>query len=115
MAGFDIIYSCQDMEFDKRMGLHSIPKRFGIPGALAISLVFHLVTIGLLLLFGYMIEAGFVYFVLLGIISLILLIEHVVVTPNKLGMIGVAFFTLNGIISIIFYVAVFADQMVKGN
>ena len=106
VSGFDIIYSCQDTDFDTQAQLHSIPKRFGITGALAISTVFHIITIGLLIWFGHLLGFGLVYRGLITLIAMILLVEHMLVTPNKLALIGVAFFTLNGFVSIIFYLAV---------
>jgi 4-hydroxybenzoate polyprenyltransferase len=111
VAGFDIIYSCQDVEFDSTAGLHSIPKRFGINGALMISTVFHLITIGILIVFGHLANLGIVYMGLLGVITMILLVEHVIVTPDKLSLAGVAFFTLNGFVSILFFLAVFLDRL----
>lgn len=111
VAGFDIIYSCQDVEFDSTAGLHSIPKRFGINGALMISTLFHLITIGILIVFGHIANLGIVYMALLGVITLILLVEHVIVTPDKLSLVGVAFFTLNGFVSILFFLAVFLDRL----
>jgi 4-hydroxybenzoate polyprenyltransferase len=111
VAGFDIIYSCQDVEFDSMAGLHSIPKRFGINGALMISTLFHLITIGILIIFGHVADLGIVYMGLLAVIALILLVEHVIVTPDKLSLVGVAFFTLNGFVSILFFLAVFLDRL----
>ncbi|MBU1023825.1 putative 4-hydroxybenzoate polyprenyltransferase [bacterium] len=110
VSGFDIIYSCQDTEFDTRTQLYSFPRRFGVTRALAISTVFHLITIGLLILFGHLLGYGLIYRGLIALIAVILLVEHMIVTPDKLGLIGVAFFTLNGFISIIFYLAVLLDN-----
>jgi len=111
VAGFDIIYACQDIEFDSEAGIHSIPRRFGATGALAISFASHIVTIALLVLFGHIAGLGFVYFITSGIIALILLIEHMIVTPSNLSMWGVAFFTLNGVVSILFYLGVLLDTI----
>lgn len=114
VAGFDIIYACQDIEFDLRIGLHSVPRRFGITGALAISLVFHILTIGLFLLFGHLAGCGIIYMGFIAVIAMILLVEHMVVTPKSLELIGVAFFTLNGFVSMLFYLAVILDSYFHG-
>jgi 4-hydroxybenzoate polyprenyltransferase len=111
VAGFDIIYACQDIDFDSQVGLHSIPKRLGVSGALVISTFYHLITIGLMILFGHLIDAGLVYFIITSVIALFLLIEHMIVTPNNLKLVGVAFFTLNGVVSILFYLAVLLDRV----
>jgi 4-hydroxybenzoate polyprenyltransferase len=113
VAGFDIIYACRDMDFDSLAGLHSIPKKFGIVEALALSTTFHVVTIGLLVLFGYITGLGFLYYILTGIIALILLVEHMIITPSNLNLWGIAFFTLNGAVSILFYVAVILDTALR--
>ena len=113
VAGFDIIYSINDMEFDKSAGLYSIPKRYGVANALAMSTLFHVITIGCLVIFGHVAGLGFIYFCLIGLISLILLTEHALVTPANLNLWGVAFFTLNGAVSIIFFLAVVFDMLFK--
>lgn len=111
VAGFDIIYACQDVEFDKRFGLHSIPKRFGITAALAISLFFHVLTIALFLLFGHLVQHGIIYMGFIAVIAMILFVEHMMVTPGNLNLVGVAFFTLNGFVSMLFFLAVFLDSV----
>ena len=111
VVGFDIIYACRDIDFDSITGLHSIPRKFGITGALAISFASHIVTIGFLILFGHIAGLGFIYFIMLGLIALILLIEHIIVTPSNLSMWGLAFFTLNGVVSILFYIGVLFDTI----
>ena len=113
VAGFDIIYACNDMEFDKSAGLYSIPGRFGIAWSLAVSMLFHVITIGLFVIFGHIAGLGFIYFCLIALISLILLTEHTLVTPSNLKLWGVAFFTLNGVVSILFFLAVFFDTLFK--
>lgn len=111
VAGFDIIYACQDVDFDEMANIYSIPRKFGIAGALAISFGCHLATIALLILFGHLANFGLIYFITVGIVTLILLIEHVIVTPSNLSMWGIAFFTLNGVVSILFFLGVVLDTV----
>jgi len=109
VGGFDVLYSCQDVAFDTSENLHSIPRRFGIPKALAISSALHLVTLASLIGFGLAIGLGTVYWATIAIIGGILIWEHTIVKPNDLSRIGVAFFTLNGVISILLYLGVLID------
>jgi 4-hydroxybenzoate polyprenyltransferase len=108
-AGFDIIYACQDYAFDVETGLHSIPKRFGISGALWISRLFH---IGMLIALVFLIRAFHLSTVAwLGIAAVALLLawEHRLVRANDLSRIDAAFFTMNGYVSVIFFVFWAAD------
>ncbi|AEI41342.1 UbiA-like polyprenyltransferase [Paenibacillus mucilaginosus] len=108
LAGFDIIYACQDAEFDREEGLHSIPSRFGIPKALKMARWFHIITaIGLISLY-FLTELTWVY--LLGIIVsyALLMYEHFIVKPDDLSRVNTAFFTMNSTLSI----AVFAFTLI---
>ncbi|NOU97557.1 4-hydroxybenzoate octaprenyltransferase [Paenibacillus sp. LMG 31456] len=112
VAGFDIIYSCQDYEIDKKEGLHSIPKRFGIANALHIARWFHIVTaIGFLTLF-YITDLSWIY--LIGIIFAngLLFYEHKIVNPQNLSKLNIAFFNLNSVLSIGVFVFTFIDLVV---
>ncbi len=99
-AGFDIIYSCQDVEHDIRMGLHSIPKSLGIKNALRLSLLLHVLMVAVLLLLTRYTALGNIY--LLGVLTTaaLLLYEHSLVRPDDLSRVNVAFFTVNGFISL---------------
>ncbi len=99
VGGFDIIYACQDADFDAERRLHSIPVRVGIPAALRIAFVSHLATIGMLVLLWWL--AGLGTFFLLGIaaISGLLLYEHWLVRPDDLKRINLAFFHVNAVVS----------------
>ncbi|MGR3317703.1 MAG: UbiA-like polyprenyltransferase [Candidatus Anammoxibacter sp.] len=99
-AGFDVIYSCQDFDHDKAMGLFSIPKRFGIKTALKISWVLHLLTIVLLFLLIPYTDLGFIYVAGVCGVAGLLLYEHTLVKPDDLSKINIAFFNVNGMISI---------------
>ena len=103
-AGFDIIYSCQDFEFDTEAGLFSIPRRFGIPGALWISRLLH---VGMLTCLVMLVEAfalGGLAWAGIAAVAGLLLWEHHLVWPNDLSRVDAAFFTMNGYVSVIFFV-----------
>ena len=108
-AGFDIIYACQDVNFDRKHGLHSIPARLGIRWALWVSSVLHVVAV--LLLFGIPLftELGLFYYIGVGIVVLIFIYEHAIVKPNDLSRVNLAFFTLNGMISLVLMALSIAD------
>ena len=99
VGGFDIIYACQDAEFDKKRCLKSIPPRFGVRSALRIALGSHLITILMLLVLWKMAGLGLVF--LIGVIAIagLLMYEHWIVRPDDLNRINVAFFNVNAIIS----------------
>jgi 4-hydroxybenzoate polyprenyltransferase len=108
-AGFDIIYSCQDYEFDRRTGLFSLPARLGIARALFIARVLHagmiacLVTLAAVFGLGWLAAAG------IGAIAALLVWEHNLVKPNDLSRVNAAFFTANGYVSVLFLVFWAAD------
>jgi 4-hydroxybenzoate polyprenyltransferase len=104
VAGFDIIYSCQDVQFDRGERLYSIPKRFGIAGALWISGILHACMV--LLLGLVFLEAGLGPLSLagLGLVAILLLYEHSLVRPGDLSRVNAAFFTINGWISVLLFV-----------
>ncbi|MBI2251393.1 MAG: UbiA family prenyltransferase [Armatimonadetes bacterium] len=100
VAGFDIIYAMLDLEFDKKIGLHSIPARFGVKKSLNISSLFHFITVSLLLILGKLLNLGIFYFLGVLVISIFLIYEHLIISPSDLRKVNQAFFNLNGIISI---------------
>lgn len=99
VGGFDIIYACQDADFDRKQKLNSIPARFGIQSALRIALLSHLITISMLLLLWKTAGLGFIF--LMGVIAIagLLLYEHSLVRPTDLQRVNIAFFNVNAIIS----------------
>jgi 4-hydroxybenzoate polyprenyltransferase len=103
-AGFDLIYSCQDAEFDRAHHLHSIPSRFGIPTALLLSNLCHLATVALLCVFGLKAGLHLWYFAGLALVAILLFYEHTLVAPNDLSRVNEAFFTVNGLISVLLLV-----------
>jgi 4-hydroxybenzoate polyprenyltransferase len=109
VAGFDIIYACQDTEFDRRHHLYSLPQRIGVGPALAVSAFLHfLMTILLLALYWYV---GLGNITLVGVLVTCILIgyEHWIVRPSDLSRIDAAFFTINGIVSILLFLAIGLD------
>jgi len=112
VAGFDIIYACQDVEFDHALGLHSIPKRYGIAAALYASAALHVLMLALLLAVARMEHLGWVAFVGLLAVAALLAYEHALVKPSDLSCLNAAFFTVNGYISLLFFVTWAADLLV---
>lgn len=109
VAAFDIIYSCQDVEFDCGQPLHSIPKRFGVAGALWISGFLHLVMVGLLAFLFWREGLGLLSFAGLVLVAVLLAYEHSLVKPSDLGRVNTAFFTVNGWISILLFLTTGTD------
>lgn len=113
VAGFDIIYACQDFEIDKAEKLHSIPSRFGLSGALAISKCLHVVTVGSMLALGLSVNAGVAFYAGLGIIAMMLIYEHSLVKADDLSKVNAAFFNVNGFVSILAFFAILLDKILK--
>jgi 4-hydroxybenzoate polyprenyltransferase len=110
-AGFDILYALQDVDFDRDHKLHSLPEKFGVNRALWISRLCHLLTIGLLVYGGWLSGVGTLFFVGVGFAACLLAYEQSLVKPNDLSKINLAFFTLNGFVSIGLFVFALADQL----
>lgn len=109
VAGFDIIYACDDYEFDRKEGLCSIPARFGIKRALAISVFSHVVAPLLFLAAGLILNAGALYLTGVVLAVGILIYQHTLVRPDDLSRAGIAFFNLNGMLSVIMFLFAFLD------
>lgn len=99
VAGFDILYACQDVAFDKEHGLRSIPVRFGVGGALALSAYAHVDAAVFFLLAGYAAGLSLTYYLGWVLCAVVLLVEHRLISERDLSRINVAFFTLNGVIA----------------
>ena len=110
-AGFDSIYALQDVEFDKKQKLFSMPQSVGVAPALFLSRVMHVATAVLLYLFGVMINLGWFYWTGVAVIAASLIYEQRLVTPKDLSKINAAFFTMNGLVSVVFFVATLADVL----
>lgn len=113
IAGFDLIYACQDAEFDRAEGLHSIPARFGIPVALRLAQACHAVTVGLLALVGLTAGLGAPYWIALLVAAALLAYEHTLVKPNDLSRVNVAFFNVNGYVSVTLCAGVLAGLYIR--
>ncbi|HYM77848.1 MAG TPA: UbiA-like polyprenyltransferase [Candidatus Dormibacteraeota bacterium] len=113
VGGFDVLYACQDYEFDREAGLHSLPRYLGIRGALWIARAFHLVMVGFLVSLLIVFAMG--KLAVCGVLAVILLLvyEHSLVKSNDLSKLNAAFFTMNGVISVLFFVFVAADLLLR--
>jgi 4-hydroxybenzoate polyprenyltransferase len=113
VGGFDVLYACQDHEFDQRAGLHSIPRFFGIGRALWIARLFHAVM--LILLVGLVLVFGLGKLAVVGVVVVMLLLayEHSLVSPTNLSKLNAAFFTMNGVISVVFFVFLAGDLLLR--
>jgi 4-hydroxybenzoate polyprenyltransferase len=100
IAGFDILYAIQDIEFDRSYGLYSIPARFGINKSLWFARLCHIITWLLLLLSGIVFHLNYFYYLGVAIAGLILFYEHQLVRPNDLSKLNMAFFNMNGYLSV---------------
>jgi 4-hydroxybenzoate polyprenyltransferase len=105
IGGFDVIYACQDTEFDRQEKLHSIPARWGNAAALRVAQICHVITVGLLAAIGLVMNLGLVYLIGVVIVAALLIYEHSLVSPNDLSKVNLAFFNVNGYISITIFVA----------
>jgi 4-hydroxybenzoate polyprenyltransferase len=111
VGGFDVLYACQDFDFDCQAGLHSVPRYFGIPAALWVARAFHLIMV--LLLVALLISFGLGMWAGVGVLAVIVLLiyEHSLVRADDLSKLNAAFFTMNGVISVLFFVFVAADVL----
>ena len=110
-AGFDVIYSCQDVDIDRRENLHSIPRRWGKTRALWLARSFHVLTVFLLVWVGRSAEPslGIPYHIGVGLVTALLVYEHSLVRTDDLSRVNVAFFTMNGLVSLVFMTATIVD------
>jgi len=108
VAGFDIIYATMDVDFDRKAGLRSMVQTLGIPRALTLARVFHLVFVALLAYFGQLANLGNTFACAVVLIAMFLVYEHAIVNPNDLRRVNAAFFTVNGVISVFFLAVVAA-------
>jgi 4-hydroxybenzoate polyprenyltransferase len=115
LAGFDVIYALQDVEFDRQHGLCSIPVRFGIAGALRLSTLFHVATVFFLTWVGLSAQMGVIYWIGLVVISAILFWEHRIVRPHDLSRVNRAFFNFNAYVSIGYFLSTTADVVLASS
>jgi len=114
IGGFDLIYACQDVAFDRAADLHAIPARFGVPAALRLSAFSHALTVFLLLVLGAALRLGWPYWIGLLVVAGLLVYEHRLVRPDDLTRINVAFFNVNSIISLVLLASVLGAIFLNG-
>lgn len=114
VSGFDVMYSLQDESFDRLIKLKSIPVFMGTKNALLLSIITHLLTVILLIWFGLLIDGTIIYWIGFAIFTALLLYQHLIVKPNDLSRMNLAFFTLNGIASVLFAAITVADIVFAG-
>jgi 4-hydroxybenzoate polyprenyltransferase len=111
VAGFDLFYSLFDLDVDRREGLHSIATRFGVDGVFWGARAMHVLTVVLLALVGIGLDVGFLYWLGVAAVAVLLAVEHALVSPHDLRRLNAAFFTMNGVISVVFFLFVLADVL----
>jgi 4-hydroxybenzoate polyprenyltransferase len=111
-AGFDMIYATQDIDCDVRDGVHSMPADFGVAVALTQTRVLHAITVVLFLVGGWLVGAGWPWYLGVAIAGALLWYENSIVKPDDLSRLNAAFFTTNGVIAVILLVGAVADQLV---
>lgn len=111
VGGFDILYACQDYQHDVQVGLHSIPQAFGVNVAFWIARIMHLAMFGLLVCLMALFHLSWITALGIAVVAVMLLWEHRLVSPRDLSRLNAAFFTMNGIISFVFFAAVAVDLL----
>jgi 4-hydroxybenzoate polyprenyltransferase len=112
VGGFDVLYACQDFDYDRRVGLFSVPATFGLEKAFWIARVMHLAAVVLIFILIHAFALGWIALAGMCIVTLLLAYEHSIISPKDLRRMNAAFFTLNGIISVVFFLAVVADVFI---
>ena len=113
VGGFDVLYACQDFEHDRSVGLYSLPQTVGIPGAFWAARLMHLTMLGLLIWFGLLFHFGVAGWTGIAAAGLLLAYEHAIVSPSDLRRLNAAFFTMNGVIAIVFLAFVATDVWLR--
>jgi 4-hydroxybenzoate polyprenyltransferase len=113
VAGFDVLYACQDFEHDRNAGLHSLPQAMGLTTAFWTARLMHLAMLGLLVWFGALFHFRAVGWAGVCAVALLLAYEHSLVSPRDLGKMNAAFFTMNGVIAMVFFAFVSADLFLR--
>jgi len=113
VGGFDVLYACQDFEYDRSVGLFSVPAAFGLEGAFWIARAMHLGVAVLLFVMLHVFGLCVIALVGMCLVVVLLAYEHMIISPRDLTRMNAAFFTLNGIISVVFFVSVAADVLLR--
>lgn len=114
IGGFDLIYACQDATVDREIGVHSVPSRYGVPFALHLSTATHVVTFGLFVWFGQLVDLGWLWWIGLAVTAAAFIYEHAIVRPDDLSRVNRAFFTANGFVGIALFVFALLDLTILG-
>jgi 4-hydroxybenzoate polyprenyltransferase len=112
VAGFDILYACQDVEFDTQSGLQSVPARLGVGRARALSMVLHLGAVGALVVFGMSFAMGALFWCGLALFSVLIASQHIVIARRGLSCIDQVFFTRNGLASVLLFLFALLDRAI---
>jgi 4-hydroxybenzoate polyprenyltransferase len=113
VAGFDLLYACQDAEHDRLTGLRSVPSAYGVTAAFYIARTMHLVMLGLLIWLVRLFALGGYAWIGVALVAILLLYEHLIVSPRDMHRLNAAFFTMNGVISIVFFLFVATDLLLQ--
>jgi 4-hydroxybenzoate polyprenyltransferase len=111
VAGFDLFYALFDLEVDRAQGLHSFPVRFGVPAAFTAARICHVATVAALIVAGLGLSVGALYWLGVVAVAALLLYEHLLVSPRDRSRLDMAFFTMNGVISVTFFAFVLVDVL----
>jgi 4-hydroxybenzoate polyprenyltransferase len=114
VGGFDVLYACQDYEHDRAVGLYSLPQAAGIPAAFWAARLMHLAMLALLIWFGRLFQFRAIGWLGIGAVAALLAYEHSLVSPRDLRRLNAAFFTMNGVIAMVFLCFVAADLWMRG-
>ncbi len=115
IGGFDLIYACQDAAVDRRIGVRSVPARYGVPVALRLSTAVHVLTFGLFVWFGALVGLGWPWWIGLALTAAAFSYEHTIVRPDDLSRVNRAFFTANGFVGIALFCFALLDLVLRGN
>ena len=113
VGGFDVLYACQDFEHDRAVGLHSLPQAIGVPAAFWAARLMHLAMLAMLAWFGVLFHFGGAGWLGVGAVSLLLAYEHAIVSPSDMRRLNAAFFTMNGVIAIVYFGFVATDVWLR--
>jgi 4-hydroxybenzoate polyprenyltransferase len=112
-GGFDVLYACQDFEHDREVGLHSLPQAIGVPAAFWAARSMHLLMLALLVWFGWLFHFQIAGWLGIAAVSVLLAYEHSIVSPHDLRRLNAAFFTMNGVIAMVFLIFVATDLWLR--
>jgi 4-hydroxybenzoate polyprenyltransferase len=112
IAGFDILYACQDIEFDKKTNLYSIPSKYGIDKAMWIARISHFISLIFLLLFSYYNQLNVIFNLTILIVAVLFFLEHYIVRGGRIENIPIAFFNINSIISSVLFFGLLLDRFI---